>query len=302
MIALSRLDIKGKWPTFMEIPALDSEKAAYEKAYAKVRDQLLADQFDLKAVLEMDRTLDALKAKVMSAVPAERNYRAQALKFVDDLKDSTRLFDAGTVDYAKDILTDTKNGDATTVAELVSFMLKYRLQFATAERSSTARELYPKLYEALRQQAKELGIKPPEVIKLSDEEVTANKVKAMQGNWLCIAEEEVGQTLDATAVKERDRRLTIKGNNFTSIRTIANKRGSYDGKFEVSASNANFEFVGKGPGGGLVEWIGIYELDGDTLKLSFRYKKNDNVMRPTKFKTDGDRPNLSVFHTFKRVK
>jgi FKBP-type peptidyl-prolyl cis-trans isomerase len=150
----------------MEIPALAAEKTAYENAYAKVRDQLLADQFELKAVLEMDRTLDALKAKVMSAVPAERDYRAQALKFVEDLKDSTRLFDAGTVDYAKDILSDTQDHDATTVAELVSFMLKYRLQFATAERSSTARELYPKLYEALRQQAKELGIKPPEVESL----------------------------------------------------------------------------------------------------------------------------------------
>jgi hypothetical protein len=89
VIALSRLDIKGKWPTFMEIPALDQEKAAYEKAYANVRDKLLADQFDLPAVLDMDRTLDALKAKVMSAVPAERDYRVQALTFVGDLKDST---------------------------------------------------------------------------------------------------------------------------------------------------------------------------------------------------------------------
>ena len=163
VIALSRLDIKGKWPTFMEIPALAAEKSAYENAYVKVRDEILAEKFNLKSLLEMDRTLDALKSKVKEAVPAERDYRAQALKFVDDLKDSTRMFDAGTVDYAKDILTDTKNGDATTVAELVSFMLKYRLQFATAERSSTARELYPKLYEALRQQANELGIKPPEV-------------------------------------------------------------------------------------------------------------------------------------------
>jgi len=73
------------------------------------------------------------------------------------------MFDAGTVDYAKDILTDTKNGDATTVAELVSFMLKYRLQFTTSDRSPAATELYPKLYQALQQQAKELGIKPPEL-------------------------------------------------------------------------------------------------------------------------------------------
>ncbi len=162
VIALSRLDIKGKWPTFMNIPALDKEKSAYETAYIKVRDEILAEKFNLKSLLEMDRTLDALKAKVKEEVPAERDYRAQGLKFVDDLKAATRMFDAGTVDYAKDILTDTKDHDATTVAELVSFMLKYRLQFTTSDRSPAATELYPKLYQALQQQAKELGIKPPE--------------------------------------------------------------------------------------------------------------------------------------------
>jgi hypothetical protein len=162
VIALSRLDIKGRWPTFMEIPALEAEKTAYENAYAKVRDRLLAGQFDLKAVLEMDRTLDALKSKVTSSVPAERDYRTQALKFVDDLRDSTLLFDAETVDYAKDILNDTRDHDATTVAELVSFMLKYRLQFASAERSPSARELYPRIYQALREQADKLEINSPE--------------------------------------------------------------------------------------------------------------------------------------------
>lgn len=162
VIALSRLDIKGKWPTFMNIPALDSAKGAYENAYLKVRDEILADKPPLNSLLAMDRTLDALKDKVKEAVPTERDYRAQGLKFVDDLKAATRMFDAGTVDYAKDILTDTKNGDATTVAELVSFMLKYRLQFATSDRSPAATELYPKLYQALQQQSKELGIKPPE--------------------------------------------------------------------------------------------------------------------------------------------
>lgn len=163
VIALSRLDIEGKWPTVVKMEALDRERAAYENAYAKVRDQILNGEFNLNVVLEMDRTLTALQEKVKTAVPVERGFRVEAQKFVEDLKASTRLFDAETVDYAREILIDTKDHDATTVAELVSFMLKYRLQFATAERSSTARELYTKLHEALRQQATELGIKPPEM-------------------------------------------------------------------------------------------------------------------------------------------
>jgi hypothetical protein len=45
------------------------------------------------------------------------------MKFVVDLKNATRMFDATTVDYARAILVDTKGNDAKTVAELVGFML-----------------------------------------------------------------------------------------------------------------------------------------------------------------------------------
>ncbi len=73
-----------------------------------------------------------MKAKVQTAVPKDRGFRDEAAKFVEELKDATRMFDAATVDYAREILVDTKDQEATTVAELVSFMLKYRLQFASA--------------------------------------------------------------------------------------------------------------------------------------------------------------------------
>lgn len=162
VIALSRLDIEGKWPTVVKLDALDRERSAYEKAYRKVHDQILDGEFNLNSVLDMDRSLESLRVKANSAVPVERGFRTEAVKFVDDLKDSTRFFDAETVDYAKEILIDTKDHDATTVAELISFMLKYRLQFASAERSPSAREHYGKVFEALRQQAQELGYKPKE--------------------------------------------------------------------------------------------------------------------------------------------
>ena len=164
VIALSRLAVAGdKWPTPLQVPEIQKERAAYEAAYAKVRDQILAGQFDLKAVQAMDRSLDALNEKVKTAVPAERGFRTEAAKFVSDLKDSTRMFDAATVDYAREILNDTKDHDATTVAELVAFMLKYRLQFASAERSPEAREIYTPLFEKLKEQHKAFGITVPEV-------------------------------------------------------------------------------------------------------------------------------------------
>ncbi len=51
-IALSRLDVKGdKWPTAMKHAAVDKERLAYELAYAKLRDELLGDKFELKTLL-----------------------------------------------------------------------------------------------------------------------------------------------------------------------------------------------------------------------------------------------------------
>ncbi len=162
-IALSRLDVKGdNWPTVMKHTGLDKECLAYESAYAKLRDELLGDKFEVKTLLTLDRALEALKVKVQTAVPKDRGFRDEAAKFVEELKDATRMFDAVTVDYAREILVDTKDQEATTVAELVSFMLKYRLQFASAERSATGRVLYGQVYEAMRNQANKLGIKPPE--------------------------------------------------------------------------------------------------------------------------------------------
>lgn len=162
VIALSRLAVNGdKWPTFMKNPDLNNERGSYESAYASLRDGLLAEKFELKALQTLDRSLESLQSRVQSKITKDRGFQDEALKFVADLKDATRMFDAATVDYAKEILLDTKDQEATTVAELVSFMLKYRLQFASAERSATGRVLYAQIYEAMRQQTELFAIKPP---------------------------------------------------------------------------------------------------------------------------------------------
>ena len=158
VIALSLLDTTGdKWPTVMKQAALNKERIAYETTYAKLREQLLGDKLKLETLGELDRSLDSLKAKVQTEIPKDRGFRDEATKFVEDMKNSTRFFDAATVDYAKEILVDTKDNDARTVAELVGFMLKYRLQFASAERSPTGRVLYGQLYELMKQQTNMLG-------------------------------------------------------------------------------------------------------------------------------------------------
>ena len=62
VIALSRLDIEGKWPISLAMKELEPERMAYERAYAKVRDEVVMGTLDVKSLLELDASLDRLKA------------------------------------------------------------------------------------------------------------------------------------------------------------------------------------------------------------------------------------------------
>jgi len=134
---------------------------------------------------------------------------------------------------------------------------------------------------------------------LSQEDV----MDSLQGQWKCIATEEIGKVLDEATVTSQNRRIDIKGNNLRMTRLKDGSRATYVGKFEVDSSNQSFDFVGKVQDGDgkLIEWVGIFDLEGDTLRLCYRYKNNDQLVRPTVFETDTSKPNVSVFYTYKKV-
>jgi hypothetical protein len=166
VIALSRLDIKDKWPSFLMKDELARERQAYEVAYQKARDKIISGNYAIEEILGLDTALNALNQKIATEIPNERGFRAQAISFVKDLRDATRMFDANSVDYAREILVDTKDHDATTVQELVEFMSKYRLQFATSGSSPSARVMYGQIYERLRKQTDAFNLKTPDFASL----------------------------------------------------------------------------------------------------------------------------------------
>lgn len=170
VIALARLDMDGRWPTALGMESLAAERKSYEEAYANLRDLILEEKFDLQAVQRMDRALDALKARVALEVPPERGFRAAAARLVQDMKDATQMFDAETVDYAREMISDTEDHEAHTVGELLAFMRKYRLIFADVERVSGGGEQYGQLYGLLQQQKQALGIKDKDSIAVPEED------------------------------------------------------------------------------------------------------------------------------------
>jgi uncharacterized protein (TIGR03067 family) len=79
------------------------------------------------------------------------------------------------------------------------------------------------------------------------------------------------------------------------------KIGTYKGNFDIDPAKKSFDWVGKGPRGNAVEWIGIYDIEGDSLKICYRYNNDGNAKRPKDFTTeDWEPPNATVFHTLKK--
>ncbi len=126
-------------------------------------------------------------------------------------------------------------------------------------------------------------------------------LEEMQGEWRCIATEEIGVKFDDETTRRHDRRLSISRNNLSMTRTTSGPRGTYTGKFDVDGTNNHFDFIGKGPSGSAVEWIGLVKLDGDRLTLCYRYVSDANAKRPSTFETDSSRPNISVCYQYQRV-
>lgn len=93
-----------------------------------------------------------------------------------------------------------------------------------------------------------------------------------------------GEVYSKERVSEINRRIRIKDHALTMSRTFNGKFGVYDGHFEIDAETKHFDWSGKNPGQKPTQFIGIFELTGDRLKLCYRYVVADTP-RPTDFKT-----------------
>ena len=160
LIALGRLDPGKGWPLFMPGDALGVEQRAYEAAHRRLLDQCEKGTLRLDAVNGLDAALLGLKVKVAAAVPTTRNYRAAAQRYVGDMQAATKIFDASTIDFAQEMIRDTHDYHPQTVGELLGFMRKYRLLFASAEGRPEDGEVYRRLYGLLRQQKEALASGP----------------------------------------------------------------------------------------------------------------------------------------------
>ena len=133
----------------------------------------------------------------------------------------------------------------------------------------------------------------------ADSSPTLTSVEALQGNWVATREEGRWRSrplhLREAAFVFTDRKLVM-------TRKYNGVPGKYEGTFDVDPASAAFRLHGQRSGRlNSVAWRGIYERDGDSLTLCYKYVKDAATIRPTRFKTDDDPGAIFVLVELRRV-
>jgi uncharacterized protein (TIGR03067 family) len=103
------------------------------------------------------------------------------------------------------------------------------------------------------------------------------------------------------SVGRKRRRLIINVNSLLMERFRDGVVGVYNGKSEVATESKHFDWIGKDPQGSVLEWIGTYKLNGDTLTLCFRFSADGSAKRPKTFSTrDWVRRTPMAFYGFQK--
>lgn len=169
-----------------------------------------------------------------------------------------------------------------------SFQLPWSKKAEQVEPVPVAQVQLPAPAQAAQAPAPVKFVEPEKPKKDVVEDATAKVMKSIQGEWIMFESEIRGKPYDFK-----------KQHVFISGSSINYNAGADD--FVLDATNGHFDYSLRTKRGNLKDAIGIYKLEGDTLKMCYRYNVDGTAVRPTEFKTDDGHPNTTVFHTFKRV-
>jgi hypothetical protein len=155
VVAIDRMKAGAHWPAELAGPDWEPERMAYQRAIDAVFEACRSDRpLQARDVEGLRDAVQFLKAKTV-VLPRRGDARARAEAFVRRLDEATRLFVLQ--DMAEELIRDVDRHKATTVAELLAFMRKYRLIFAEADDTPEALSASRSLYQRLRMQKSALA-------------------------------------------------------------------------------------------------------------------------------------------------
>jgi uncharacterized protein (TIGR03067 family) len=263
LIALGRLDPSRGWPIFIPQDKVGPECRAYEATHRTLLQQCEKDALKLEAVTTLDAALNALKARVSATVPVERNFRTTAVKYVTDMQAATKIFDASTIDFVQEMIRDTHDYNPETVAELLAFLRKYRLFFASAEGRPEDGDVYRALFRLLREQKEKLGLPvlPPELVPGPPPE----EVK-FQGTWVLLRRGKDGKVTPGSTEPAK-RVLLIYDKNRYVHKNAQTVFSSGTWRVDSSRTPRTIDHVGVTAKKEFTNGQGIYDWQDDNLRI-----------------------------------
>ena len=144
---------------------------------------------------------------------------------------------------------------------------------------------------------------PDDKSKASSQEASRADADRLQGRWECVFEESAGTESTAAELAAMKKIMIVSGNQFSVQRVINGVAGEYRGTFSLGRDGEQrlFDLNGTGPNGKHVEWLGLYEFDGEVFKFCYRVRP-ENGPSNDRATTFGTWANSSrVFNKFRRI-
>lgn len=137
--------------------------------------------------------------------------------------------------------------------------------------------------------------------KASSQEVSRADADRLQGRWECVFEEASGTENTAIELAALKKVMTVTGNRLTIQRSVNGVAGEYRGTFVLgwNGDRKLFDFTGTAPNGQQVEFLGVYEFDGDVFRLCYRRRPENDPSRERAFEFGTWAGSARVFNKFR---
>lgn len=147
--SMRRLSAKGSWPVGLRGKAFAGERRAYERAFDDALDQQIEGKLSREAIARVERALGDLVDRLPKVIPpsSDKVY-IEARDFLERMRVSKELLKRRAIEQ---MLGEIDKYSGTSIHDLMVFMQKYNLRFGVPA-LGYERELYPRLYESMKEQ------------------------------------------------------------------------------------------------------------------------------------------------------